>query len=268
MTSTTRPSTPFRIVPIALLAQGGRWRVEAMRGYSAPVLLWFTRGKGRITVAGQTRGYGPHNLVYIPPKVMHGFDMVGQVYGTALFLPRDMDNVGLPETPLHLRLVDAGLQAEVTAQIDNMQRELESGRAGSDRALEHMTGLFSVWLQRQLDEGNARDERSGTSADRLAAAYTNLIEEHFRTDQGVAEYAAKLNVTPTHLTRACNVACGRPALQLLQDRRHYEARRLLSETRLPIKEVASALGFSSAAYFSRAFQAQTGRTPSSFRKNP
>ena len=54
----------------------------------------------------------------------------------------------------------------------------------------------------------------------------------------------------------------------LQDRRHYEARRLLSETRLPIKEVASALGFSSAAYFSRAFQAQTGRTPSSFRKNP
>ena len=268
MTSTTGPSSPFRIVPIALLAQGGRWRVEAMRGYSVPVLLWFTRGKGRITVAGQTRGYGAHNLVYVPPKVMHGFDMVGQVYGTALFFGRDMEQVGLPETPLHLRLVDAGLQAEVTAQINNIQRELESGRARSDRALEHMTGLFSVWLQRQLDEGNARDERSGTSADRLAAAYTNLIEEHFRTDQGVAEYAAKLNVTPTHLTRACNVACGRPALQLLQDRRHYEARRLLSETRLPIKEVASALGFSSAAYFSRAFQAQTGRTPSSFRKNP
>ena len=95
-----------------------------------------------------------------------------------------------------------------------------------------------------------------------------MIEECFRTDKGVAEYALELNVTPTHLTRACNVACGRPALQLLQDRRHYEARRLRTETRLPIKDVAQALGFSSAAYFSRAFQAQTGRTPSSFRKNP
>lgn len=269
MTAPTGPSTPFRIVPIALLAQGGRWRVEAMRGYSMPLMLWFTRGKGRITVAGQTRGYGPHNLIYIPPKVMHGFDMVGQVYGTALFLPRGIEErVGLPDAPLHLRLVEASLQSEVNQQIDAMQRELESGRAGADTALEHMTGLLNVWMQRQLDEGHARDERSGTSADRLAAAYTSLIEDHFRTEMGVADYAAELGVTPTHLTRACNLACGRPALQLLHDRRHYEARRLLTETKLPIKDVAQALGFSSAAYFSRAFQAQTGRTPSSFRKNP
>ena len=53
---------------------------------------------------------------------------------------------------------------------------------------------------------------------------------------------------------------------LLQERRLYEARRLLSETRAPIKQIAETLGFASAAYFARAFQHKTGKTPSAFRR--
>jgi hypothetical protein len=71
------PGTDFRMTSLARMAQGGKWRVEAMRSYSRPFLLWFTRGQGRITVNGVTRGYGPHNAVFIPAGTMHGFDMVG-----------------------------------------------------------------------------------------------------------------------------------------------------------------------------------------------
>jgi AraC-like DNA-binding protein len=35
---------------------------------------------------------------------------------------------------------------------------------------------------------------------------------------------------------------------------------------MPIKDIASSLGFASAAYFTRAFQNHTGRTPSQFRR--
>ena len=35
---------------------------------------------------------------------------------------------------------------------------------------------------------------------------------------GVAEFAASLGVTPTHLTRCCKQACNRPASALLHDR--------------------------------------------------
>ena len=80
------------------------------------------------------------------------------------------------------------------------------------------------------------------------------------------DYAAELGVTPTHLSRVCNSACGRPASAILADRVHYEARRLLSETRTPVKDIARDLGFMSAAYFTRAFQKKTGKTPSGFRK--
>ena len=56
----------LRLVAIPRLAAGGRWRVEAMRSLSEPCLLWFTKGQGRITIAGVTRGYTAHNAIFIP----------------------------------------------------------------------------------------------------------------------------------------------------------------------------------------------------------
>ena len=41
-------SFPVEVVSVARMAQGGRWRTEAMRSYDRPVLVWFTRGQGRL----------------------------------------------------------------------------------------------------------------------------------------------------------------------------------------------------------------------------
>lgn len=257
------PGTP-RILAIQRLAQGGRWRVEAMRALSEPCLLWFTRGQGRITVGGVTRGYGTHNAVFIPEGVMHGFEVGPQTHGLALFFGRGSD-VTLPEAPQHLRVRDNPSQSELSAILEAVSRELESDRPGSERAARHHLGLLGVWLERQCatipEEAQRRD-----AAQRLVAGYSALLERGFRSGAGIAEFAAELGVTPTHLTRACRATCGRAASDLLQDRRLYEARRLLAETRLPVKDISDALGFTSANYFTRAFHAKTGKTPSQFRR--
>ncbi|WP_102108118.1 AraC family transcriptional regulator [Oceaniglobus roseus] len=257
----------FRLVPLQRLAQGGRWHTEAMRSYGAPVLYWFTRGQGRITVSGTTRGWGAHNAVLIPAGTMHGFDVLGHVSGSALYFPRDI-GFEMPSDPLHLRLREVQQQAEMSLQVENIQRELERGEEAMERALRHHAGLLVVWLERHADPamlaGEPADQRA---AERLAAAFTSLLERDFRTGRNVADYAAALGVTATHLTRSCKAACGRPASALLQDRLHFEARKLLRETRMPIKDVAQSLGFRSAAYFTRAFQQQTGQTPSAFRRD-
>ena len=54
---------------------------------------------------------------------------------------------------------------------------------------------------------------------------------------------------------------------LLQERVLFEARKLLAETRAPVKSIAESLGFRSPAYFTRAFQHRTGQTPTAFRRN-
>jgi AraC family transcriptional activator of pobA len=258
------PPSPVRLVAIPRLAAGGRWRVEAMRSISEPLLLWFTKGQGRITVAGQTRGYTLHNAVFIPPGVMHGFEVGPQVFGTAVFFGRDRDVV-LPAQPLHLRIREAPAQVEVNLILDSIQREQDSALPGHDRAARHHLGLLGVWLERQAAR-LAPDSPRPDAARRLVARYTGLLELGFHSGQGVADYAAQLGVTPTHLTRCCNLACGRSASALLHDRLLFEARRLLTETDLPVGRIAANLGFTSPAYFTRAFQHQTGKTPSAFRR--
>ncbi|MEI4486280.1 AraC family transcriptional regulator [Frigidibacter sp. MR17.14] len=257
----------IRMTAIPRLAQGGRWRVEAMRSYSEPLLLWFTRGQGRITVAGVTRGYGAHNAVFIPAGVMHGFEIGHQVHGTAIFFGRE-PAVELPKSPQHLRIRDAVPQGELSSILDAIQREMDSKRAGHERAALNHLGLLSVWLERQIAEQPLEPQQTKRpdAARRLANRYAAMLERDFRSDRGVADYAAALGVTPTHLTRVCNRTCGRTAHALLADRKMHEARRLLSETRLPVREVSAGLGFTSAAYFTRAFQNMTGSTPSAFRR--
>jgi AraC-like DNA-binding protein len=252
-----------RLMPIPALAAGGRWRIEAMRSLREPLLLWFSQGQSRITIAGTTRGYTAHNAIFIPAGTMHGFEMTGRVFGTAVFFGR-AHGLALPETPLHLRIREAAAQKEVQAIIDITAREAEGGRPGHDRAVALHLGLLALWLERQ--SGTEAAARTPDAAARLAGRYARLLERDFASGLGVADYAAALGVTPTHLTRACKAASGRTAHALLQDRVLFEARRLLAETRTPVKEVARALGFTSPAYFTRAFQAGTGETPTGFRR--
>lgn len=255
-----------RLVPIPKLAQGGKWRVEAMRSYSTALLLWFTRGQGRITAAGVTRGYGPHNLICIPPGTMHSFEINQHVHGTAMFVPK-IPEFSLPDRLVHLRIRDAIPQGEMSVQLDQIQRELEGTKPGRARAIRHQLGSLSVWLERQILMSEAADPAPRPKAAvRLARAFTDLIERDFRSGKTVADYAADLGVTPTHLTRVCRETCGRPASALLHDRQLFEARRMLSETKIPVQDIAQALGFGSAAYFSRSFQARTGKTPTAFRR--
>lgn len=262
----TAPTAPdFRLVPLSRLAAGGRWRVEAMRAYSEPMLLWFTRGQGRITVGGLTRGYGPNNAVFIPAGVMHGFEVGQHVFGTAVFFGHGFD-LPLPDKPQHLRLRDNASQVEVNLLLDAIGRELAGDKPARDRSAALHLGLLSVWLERQIIAHPPEESAHPRSARDLASRYTHLIEQDFRSGKGVAEYAAALGVTATHLTRVCRLTTGRSAKAILSDRVLFEARLLLVDTKEPVQTVAQSLGFTSAAYFTRAFQHHTGSTPSDFRR--
>ncbi|MCC5975463.1 MAG: helix-turn-helix domain-containing protein [Rubellimicrobium sp.] len=255
------------LLPIAQNAAQGRWRTEAMRSHASPRLIFINKGQGRITIAGLTSGYGPNNLIFIPAQVMYGYEVGPTTHGHMLQIPAAMASEW-PEDQVHLRLRDVSAQKEIAALFDNLERELTSTKAEHNRAAHYHLGLLSVFFQRQL-EGRPPDpaeDRRHSAAARLVAAYTDLIERDFRSSMNVGDYARTLGVTPTHLTRSCKATCGRSALAILNDRILYEARVMLRDTRDPVQDIARRLGFASPAYFTRAFQARTGMTPSKFRR--
>lgn len=254
------------VTSLSRISQGGRWRTEAMRSYDRPVLLWFTRGQGRITIAGRSGGYGAHSAVFLPAGTMHGFSATSTVLGSMVRIPLD-DARFWPQSPVHLRIREVHLQRELTGMIDAIEREALDGKAQAQTALIHRAGLLSIWFSRlcdtMADTNGSKPEIS--AAHRLTEAYTALIERDFMEPVGVKHFAALLGITPTHLSRACRQVSGLAALDLLTDRRHFEACRLLKDSRLPIATVAKRAGFSSPAYFTRAFRARAGASPSEFR---
>jgi AraC-like DNA-binding protein len=156
------------------------------------------------------------------------------------------------------------VQQELNITLDAILREMNSDSPAHDRATQHYLGLMSVWLERQISKATDEAKRPD-AAHRLVARFAALLERDFRSGSGVGDFATALGVTPTHLTRCCKQACGRPASALLADRVIYEARQLLAETRIPVGHIADSLGFTSPAYFTRAFQNKTGKSPSAFR---
>lgn len=252
------------LAPLTYGGPASRWRTEAMRSHATGRLIHITKGQGRITVAGLTNGYGPNNLIYIPPQTMYGIEVGQTVYGQIMSLP---DVTDWPDAPFHLRLLDVDPQKELISLIEAVERELKPG--GDPRAAKCHFGLLSIFVERQLAlrDPATIDARRNTAAARLVAKYTTMIARDFQSDRSVASYAAALGVTPTHLTRSCRKTCGRSALSLLNDRIHFEACTLLRETPTPIQNIAQSLGFRSPAYFTRSFQEKSGHTPSDFRKD-
>jgi AraC family transcriptional activator of pobA len=254
-----------RVRSIGQLAMGAPWRLELQHARASHLFLWLTRGQGRATVLGKRRGVGAHNALYIPAGTLMSLELGKQCYGIAVDLPAH-DHGILPAEPQHLRVRDVMAQNELTAILDAMQREQSTHRAFGEEAARAHAGLLSVWMRRSLSSMEDGHAPRTPAAERLTAAFCALIERDFRLGKPMADYAAALGVTPTHLSRACRQVSGLTAAEMLTQRVLHAARDMLEGGDLPIRFIADMLGFSSAAYFTRFIQNQTARTPSALRQ--
>jgi len=80
--------------------------------------------------------------------------------------------------------------------------------------------------------------------------------------------ASHLGVSDRHLRRVFEASLGVAPLRYLQTRRLLAAKQLLTDTHLPVTEVAQASGFASLRRFNAAFVEHYGLNPSQWRKSP
>jgi AraC family transcriptional regulator, regulatory protein of adaptative response / DNA-3-methyladenine glycosylase II len=85
-------------------------------------------------------------------------------------------------------------------------------------------------------------------------------------ESSVTQIAARLGVSERHLRRIVEAHIGVSPLQLLQTHRLLSAKQLLTDTRLPIQDVALSSGFGSLRRFNAAFSQHYGMPPTRLRK--
>jgi AraC family transcriptional regulator, transcriptional activator of pobA len=146
--------------------------------------------------------------------------------------------------------------------IGSIEAELVARREGyRQAALAHLT-LLLIDIARLANDVVGDLRRSGEP---LLAEVFAVIDHRLGEPLSLRDVARAVRVTPGHLTTVVRRRTGRTVQEWIIERRMAEARSLLTETDLPVAEVARRVGMADPGYFSRLFRRTHGASPRDWR---
>lgn len=99
----------------------------------------------------------------------------------------------------------------------------------------------------------------------LIREYNYLVEKYYKKYSKVTDYARLLHRSSKTLSNIFKQYMYKSPLQVINDRRLLEAKRLLKYTDKTIQEIADEINFKDVQSFSSFFKNRVGKTPSQFR---
>ncbi|GIG23677.1 AraC family transcriptional regulator [Cellulomonas chitinilytica] len=228
-----------------------------------------TFSAGQLVVVGSGV---PHDWMsdLAPGEVVVGRDVVLQVH------PDRMSRLAevAPEAAEGVRLFEAarrGLELTGRSAVDGAA-ELEAvGRTTGLERLQHVFALLALLSRAPADE--RRVLASGLYAPRTDVAGQDAVESVLRyivdnlTQEVRMTTAADLvGMSPTAFSRFFQRAAGRGFTSMVRRMRVVRACTLLTETTMPVVDVCYASGYTNLSNFNRQFRAETGTTPTTFRR--
>ena len=92
-----------------------------------------------------------------------------------------------------------------------------------------------------------------------------FIENHYREDISMQDAAAALRYSDAYFCKLFKQCFKVNFSTYLNEFRVQKARQLMTDTRLNLKDISAACGYSDANYFTKVFKRITGKTPSEYR---
>jgi AraC-like DNA-binding protein len=238
-----------------------------------------TQGHAVKTIGLYTFKIKPNTLWFVPPGLIH----------SSKGWTRDARGFYLTFSPDYL-LFDAGYQTplqqspffqldcspylylnksgaeEVLDLFKKMYEESERGDAFKDALIRLRIRelLLKAERMQQCQEADC-PVRQRTSLG-LANRFKQSIETHFLEQKSVGFYANLLAVHPNYLNSVIKTVTGSTASDLIRERTLLEAKYLLYQSQLTVKEIAFHLRFEEASYFSRFFKKHTNSTPQEYQQ--
>lgn len=101
----------------------------------------------------------------------------------------------------------------------------------------------------------------------VAVAFNDLVHQNVREFVGVEEFAARLGTNSKKLSAISKKYFLTTPGTLIKQRKVLEAKRMLANQRVSVKEVAYTMGFEQPTYFTKYFKKATGLTPKEFQNS-
>lgn len=132
-----------------------------------------------------------------------------------------------------------------------------------------IAGLVYALLMLIKKYHNLQHKHNHTAAshqEQTAALFRQLLARHFTEQKDVAFYAAHLHISPKYLSEILLAQLGKPAKTLIDEYIAMEAKSLLRQTTMSVREIANTLGYEDGSYFVKAFKKWEGLTPAAYKK--
>jgi AraC family transcriptional regulator len=143
---------------------------------------------------------------------------------------------------------------------------LDAAQLGSDAL--YVEGL-SLALLGCLEERGSVARSAARGKGRLSTEQRrrvlDLIDGQLGSELSITRLAGAARMSPDHFAHCFKLTFGLSPYRFVQLRRVGAARSLLTQTRLPIAEIALVVGFSSQSHFTQVFRVYTGTTPARMR---
>lgn len=242
------------------------------------VYAYMLQGNARATLNITQYEVKEGDLIYVKPGsflLVHDFSEDARlkyiVYSSS-FVEKNAYGVrrfSLPTQPLNPIVHVNEEQSQVVTQFSTLL-ETAINTTPSMLTVECMVHVFNLIQQTYFELVTTMESDQMHLLDRkteIYQEYSNLVMRHYHEWHHVAAYAEALCITVPHLCSTIKAASGRTAGDIIVDAILMDAKAQLKITMLPIKEIASILGFENVAFFNRFFKTHVGVTPKYYRHN-
>lgn len=225
-------------------------------------------GSGDMELAEGSFRYRAGDLLIIPPGVAHREHPSrrgGPFWNFVLCLPARRISThisgGLRFGPGRIRrrgVLDSSESGRLHGYLHEALALAQGGRDPSHAVIQGQVLSFLALLADVLS-----GQIPATVASDVLVARARVLVAQYLSDQrlSVAWLAWHLQCSSDHLSRRFRAATGRTLVSTIVQERLALARSLLRDSKLGVAEVAHACGIADAAYFSRIFARETGRSP-------
>ena len=214
MNEYTVPHPEKSTVPTILQrVKGAPWRLGLAQARAQHMLIWVTRGAARCTVNAQSSAMSSHNALFVPAGTLFSFKYEFSCLGQTVTL-QPSDRLDWPDEPMLVRVREPKAQLTPTHYVEAIQSKAHDAEPLARTAVQAHARLMMAWAHHYLMSQHAASDKA---AKRLMRAFCSLIvqSEAQNTEGGtMADFAAKLGVTLTHLARVCKATCGVSAVDL------------------------------------------------------
>jgi len=242
------------------------------------IIIWFQKGSPTHLVDFNPIKIKPNRILFLNKDTVHRFDSKGNFDGKVVlftdsfFCRTEADTKFLRSNILFNDLLSVSqLQLQKTTSLfadlfQQMETELTNPKDNyQSDILQNLLHNLLLLSDRERRKQNFIEVKKGADLD-YVMLFKDLLENQFRGQKLVSNYAEQLRVTEKRLNQATSKVLDKAPKQMIDERIMLEAKRLLAHTNESVKEIGFKLGFDEPTNFIKYFRKHHSSTPVEFRE--